>query len=168
MLLICALLLWYIYKNMEFKKKLPWFVLSMIFLFLSFDEIFGVHERLIGYTRETFNLSGYLYFSWVLPYGIVTAFIAIIYIPFLARLPNKIRFLFILAGLIFVLGAIGIEALGAKHFESFGGDNLEYVLYYTLEEFLEMIGISIFIFALLLYISNNHLSKIAIINLKRV
>lgn len=167
-LLFSAFLLLHIYLTKEGKKKLPWLILSGIFLFLSLDEIIGIHERLIRYPRETFDLSGYLYFSWIIPYGIVTALIGIVYIPFLKRLPKKVMILFITAGFIFVLGAVGIEALSAKQYETFGSDNFGYFLYYTLEEFMEMIGISIFIFALLLYISNNSPSKIATIKISRL
>lgn len=166
-LLFSALLLLNIYRITDGDKnlKLPWLILAGIFLFLSFDETFGLHEYLSWHTKETFDLSGYLYFSWIIPYGFVTALIGIVYIPFLKRLPKKVMFLFITAGFIFVLGAVGIEAMGAKQFEAYGRGNIEYFLYYTLEESLEMIGISIFIFALLLYISNTSPSKFATIEL---
>jgi len=46
-----------------------------------------------------------------------------------------------------------MEMLGGRHYELFGGDNAAYtMLFVTLEESLEMIGIVVFVYALLSYL----------------
>ena len=153
-LLISALLLRIIYNTIK-SGKLAWLILSFTFLFLSLDELLSLHERIIPFTRNLLNLSGYFYFAWVVPYSIITAIIGFLYIPFLMRLPKKVRYLFITSGFIFVLGAVGIEAISARQFETFGGNTFEYFFYYTLEECLEIIGISLFIVSLLYYLAKH-------------
>jgi hypothetical protein len=64
-----------------------------------------------------------------------------------------VRRLFILAGLIYLSGAIVIETVGGHYVTVWGHDSIRYVLCTTAEEFLEMIGIVVFIYALLKYMT---------------
>lgn len=63
--------------------------------------------------------------------------------------------LFIISGAIFLTGAIGFEMLSARHDSLYGINSITYKAYYTCEEFLEMLGIAIFIYALLRYLTSN-------------
>lgn len=132
---------------------IPWFGLSAIFLFLSIDEIASIHESLIDPMKETFNTSGLLFFSWVIPYSIGLIVFVIAYAKFLINLPRNTMILFITSGAIFVGGAIGIELFEGREAELHGFKTLAFALYYTAEEFLEMLGIVIFIYTLLSYIT---------------
>lgn len=134
------------------KKNLPWIILSAIFLFLSIDESISIHEKLIVVFREYLNVSGLLYFAWVIPYGILLIIFIILYIPFLIKLEKNTRNLFILSGIVFVSGAIGIELFEGQRYE-LNGEDFGFAIYYTIEESLEMLGISIFIYSLLKFIS---------------
>ncbi len=69
-------------------------------------------------------------------------------------LPKKIMILFIVSGTTFVAGAIGFEMLCGRHHALYGKNDLVYSIFYTCEEFLEMLGIVIFIYTLLLYIAS--------------
>jgi len=131
----------------------PWLGLAIIFLFLSIDETAQIHEKLTPYFRELFNTSGLLYYAWVIPNGIFVAGLAIVYLKFLMRLPNKIMILFVVSGTTFVSGAIGFEMLSGRLTYNYGRDSLLYAFYYSCEEFFEMLGIVIFIYTLLLYIA---------------
>jgi hypothetical protein len=131
--------------------SLYWAGLVIVFMFLGLDEISGIHEMLITPVRSSMNATGYLYFAWVIPYGIFTLILFLLYIRFLIDLPRKILCLFILSGFMFISGAIGFELLGGKHYELSGYD-LEYALYVTCEETLEMLGVATFIYALMTYI----------------
>ena len=51
---------------------LYWFGLSVIFLFMSVDEMLELHERLIEPLRGALETSGAFYYAWVIPYGIAT------------------------------------------------------------------------------------------------
>ncbi|VAW21228.1 hypothetical protein MNBD_BACTEROID01-1645, partial [hydrothermal vent metagenome] len=67
-----------------------WFVLMVIFLFLSFDEILSIHERLIAPVSELLNTSGMLAFAWVIPYGVLLLVFVVAYSRFLIKLPRNI------------------------------------------------------------------------------
>ncbi|MBA5763113.1 hypothetical protein H2O73_12195 [Vibrio sp. 404] len=167
MILVCSALLYLI--AVEHKKEqlssIPWFGLSFIFLFLSFDEIVSVHETFTVPVRETFETSKLLYYAWVLPYGVALAIFVVTYSKFLLKLPKKTMALFVLSGSIFVIGAIGFEMLGGGQAETLGIDNTLYFIFYTCEEFLEMLGIAIFLYSLLLYITTDAKSlEIAVVN----
>ncbi len=128
-----------------------WLGLAIIFLFLSIDEIASIHERLIDPVKTSLNTSGLLFFAWVIPYGIALMIFVVAYAKFLMNLPKKIMVLFIISGTIFVSGAIGVELFEGKEASLNGYNTLVFALYYTFEEFLEMLGIVIFIYTLLLY-----------------
>jgi hypothetical protein len=133
---------------------LGWLGLSLIFLYLSLDEILELHETLILLFRTKFNLSGLLYFSWIVPYSIGVIIFSILYFPFMRNLRKKTALSFLIAGTIFIIGAVGIEMIDGNYFETYGAD-INYSLWTTLEEFLEMIGISYFIYALLKHLALN-------------
>lgn len=125
-------------------EYLSWLGLAVIFLFLSFDETVSIHER---FGCSTTN-------RWVNVYGIALIIFIIFYLKFLIRLPKSIMILFVISGVTFVSGSIGFELLGGRHNALYGTNNLIYAIYYTIEEFLEMLGIAIFIYTLLTYIGN--------------
>lgn len=155
--LICASILLFIIGYLHKKinlSYLPWFGLSLIFLFLSIDETSSIHERLTAPVKESLNTSGLLFYAWVIPYSIGLMVFLLVYARFLLNLPKKTMILFIVSGCIFVTGAIGFELLGGRQAEQFGPNDLLYSLFYTCEELLEMLGIAIFIYALLTYLVN--------------
>lgn len=59
--------------------------------------------------------------------------------------------LFISSGAIFITGAIGFETLSGIQ-EKMNSENIVYGILYTFEELFEMLGIVLFIYALLCYI----------------
>ncbi|MDN3493006.1 hypothetical protein [Winogradskyella bathintestinalis] len=129
-----------------------WIGLSAMFIFISLDEMIQIHEQLRAPMEALFNTSGLLYFAWFIPYIIIVIIVGIAYFKFLMRLPKVISKLFILAGSIFVFGAVGMEMLGGMHAETHGEKTLNYALMYSFEEFLEMSGAAIFFYALVSYI----------------
>ncbi|MBC30694.1 MAG: hypothetical protein CMH48_07590 [Muricauda sp.] len=157
LLFICGLLLLYVYKVLPSLQshRGHWLFLSIIFDYLALDEFLSLHERLIPITKDYFEFTGPLYYSWVLPYGLILAALTIYFLPFLKNLPKKITRLFILSGSTFVGGAIGMELFGGMQHSSYGKETFLYAVFYTIEETLEMLGLAIFIFALLYFIANH-------------
>ena len=156
-LLFCSVLLAFIARS---RKREPysahWAGLAAVFLFLSLDEMLQWHEILVNPVRATLDTSGLLYFAWVIPYGLLLLTLLVLYTRFIFyHLPNRTRGLFVLAGLMFVSGAIGVEMLGGRHAELYGDQNLTMVLYQTVEESLEIMGILVFIYALTSYIATD-------------
>jgi len=133
-----------------------WFVLAAIFLYLSIDESALLHEMVEKPVRRALDLSGYLYFAWIIP--AVCCLIALgLYIRrFLFDLPKSTRWLFLIAGAVFVGGAVGMEAIGSNIFYTHRGHKtMAYNLWATLEESFEMFGWIIFFYALLNYVAQN-------------
>lgn len=166
-LLLCSVLLAMIAavkRQQRDRFKNHWAGLSAIFLLLSIDEAASLHELLIEPVRNSLKTDGYFYFAWVIP-GLAFVFlVTVLYWKFLASLPVKTRNLVILSGVIFIGGAIGVEMLGGNYlqenaanisYENFAGwRGMGVALILTLEEALEMIGVAIFVYALLDYMRN--------------
>ena len=139
-----------------------WVVLAVIFLFLSMDEAASIHEKgselalLIMPSLVDFGyLSRYLYFAWVV-FGVPFVLLfSLAYLRFLIHLPAKTRSLFVLAGIIYVGGALGVEMLGARDFYLYGeGRPLVHSMLILWEEGFEMFGIVVFIYALTSYLGS--------------
>lgn len=138
------------------RRRQPWHHwagLAVVFLFLAVDEFTSIHERLTVPVRETLDVGGYLHYAWVIPYGLLGLILLLVYARFLLRLPRHIAVLFVVSGSIFVAGAIGMEMVGASIAEATSRATLSYDLATTAEELLEMLGIALFIYALLRYAS---------------
>lgn len=149
-LLLCSFFLFIIAsaKRKSGKNHVYWFGLAVIFLFLSIDESLMIHEGLIEKVRTLLNTSGYLYFAWVIPYGTGLIIFLLVYTRFLFNLPHKTRLLFIIAGFVYISGAIGLELIGGRYYELYGEQSLSFIILSTIEEILEMAGVVIFIYAL--------------------
>jgi hypothetical protein len=130
-----------------------WIVLAFIFLFLAIDEASSIHEQLTVVTRETLGTSGYLFFAWVIPYGIATLLLLVLFAKFLLQLPSPTRTLFTVSGVIYLTGAIGFEMLGGHYVTQPNANEVIYSVIYTLEEVFEMSGVALFIYAILNYIT---------------
>lgn len=131
-----------------------WVGLALVFLLMSIDECANVHELFNGPLREWFDLSGPLYWSWVLPGAAFVSLFAICYLRFIAHLSHESRNLFLLSGGIYVFGSLGVEMVGAAVYSAAGLERTPaYLLVTVFEEGCELIGISVFVFALLRYLS---------------
>jgi hypothetical protein len=169
--LLCSILLAVIAvakRQHNDQYSLHWSVLSIILLLLSLDEVASIHEA-IGQELERllhnttgFNPSGAISFFWVVPGAAFVFIVLLAYLRFLAHLPQTTRRLFLFAGALFVLGALGIEMLSAQVVSLSGGeDNWESAsaipkilvgLQTSIEEMFEMLGLAAFVYALLAYI----------------
>lgn len=134
------------------EPKAAWVWLALIFLFLALDDTAMLHERLGSKVHEVFQTTGYLRYAWVIPYGIGVLIFVAAYARFLLRLPRNIMWLFILSGAVFVTGAIGMEMLSANINDYRDTRLMTFFLQETVEETLELMGVSMFIYSLLRYL----------------
>ena len=130
-----------------------WKALSFIFIYLAIDEACSIHELLIPVLRNAFDARGFLYFTWVIPGFAAVLIFLIAFRKFIYNLPTKTKTLFILGGVVYLLGALGMEMVGG-YLADRSGYNTIYSLASTTEELLEMFGIVIFINGLLSYIQS--------------
>lgn len=145
---------------------LYWAGLSVVFLYLSADESSSIHERLGGgigrYVLGATGIGqeGILGRAWVV-FGVgMVLIVTLVFLRFFIALPSKTRRLFFVAGLLFVTGAIGLEMVAAFYLDFYGGgDNMTLVQdtvrtqLPNVEEFLEMLGVIVFLYALMSYIN---------------
>ena len=143
-----------------------WLGLGLIFLFLGADEIAQIHETTIANTIAALRHSesggmatevaaaGLRHSEpdktgWFWLYVPLLAAFGAAYLPFLMRLPRRIAVLFIVAGAIYVGGAIGVEKFVNWFAGKYGDDTVGYVLIDNLGEFMESTGIALFVYAIL-------------------
>jgi len=156
LLLLCAILLAVITlrKSRTNSRYIHhWRILALIFIFLSIDETISIHEKLIFPLRSALNTGGIFHFAWIVVYIPLVAIFVIFYLRFLAHLPKTTRQLFWLSGTTYVAGAIGFEMIGGPIAETFGEEALPYLISVHFEEGLELLGLTIFVYGLLDYIS---------------
>jgi hypothetical protein len=147
LLLACAVLLGAIAvrrRRVRARFALHWAALSAIFVALSVDEAVSLHEQGIEPLRDALDAGGLLYFTWVLPAAGVLVFLAAVYSRFLVHLPPRILRIFLVAAALYVVGALGIEALGGLYADQQGRNQLAYGLIANVEEVLEIAGVLAF------------------------
>ena len=134
-----------------------WLVLSIVFVFLALDESISIHERLIDPLRLALNATGIFYYAWIIPYGIGVVLLSIVTIPVFWRMQKRIRFYFGLSAAIYLFAAIGLEMISGKYLVMMNEKkDIVWILMVTLEETLEMAGLIILVYALLLLLRNTY------------
>lgn len=127
-----------------------WIGLAVIFLLLSVEEIATFHE-LLSARMGSLHLTGFLSFAWVIPAGCFVLLFALAYLRFLLHLPAPFRVLFVVSGVVYVFGAVGMEMIGGEIKQTWGVHGL-YYLCVMVEEGCEMLGASLFVFTQLKYL----------------
>jgi hypothetical protein len=126
--------------------------LAVIFLYLSIDEGAVIHDILAEPMQTAFNTTGYMAFGWQIVAAPLVLLFALVYLRFLFRLPAPTRNRFIVAGLLYVGGALVVEGVSANQWYLEGGVTFGYLAIATVEELSEMLGVVVFIYALLAYL----------------
>lgn len=142
---------YYITNQQHDKDRNYWLLLSVIFTGLSIDEAVSIHERLGNPVQQVVGIHKWFYYAWVIPAGLLLVVLGIGLFKFLMRLPTDTRTRFLIAGGLYVGGALGVEMIGGYYHFLYGQENITYNLIATLEETLEMLGVVFFIRAILLH-----------------
>lgn len=151
---LCFYLLASLPDEIKNKHRKYWLGLSGVFLFLSFDEGAKIHEKIGDFTEDFVDASGYLFYPWVLSYGVLVLFLGVVYLKFFLKMEKKVFRSFMLSAFIYLSGAIGFELLGANESSAHGTDTVLYSVLYTIEESLEMFGVIYLIWILLSLLEN--------------
>lgn len=161
-ILLSSAILWRIGSREDEKAKrrsVSWKILSIFFVLLAVDEFGSVHEFMIqpmrGLVEQSSLDSDYLYFAWFIPYAVLVLVLGVVLGKFFFTLPLGTRWIFTLAGVVFLSGAVGMEMIGGKYWADQGWAidgsdpvDINYALLTTVEELLEMLGVVIFIYGL--------------------
>jgi hypothetical protein len=142
-----------------------WLALAFGFLCLSADEAASIHEmaaplvdRWLETTGQMDTVISGIGTSWLLAGIPVAAIVFLMFWGFLQHLPFTTRALFLIAGGLFITGAIGVEAVGGRYLLHNGGSHtLTYQMMVAVEEGLEMVGIVVFLYALMSYMATHRI-----------
>lgn len=160
LLLFCSIMLYNIYKfNKNTRYSKHWKGLSIIFLLMSIDETLSFHETLQYFIKNILNIntSGFLYFAWVIPGAAFVLVFIVCYLGFIKNLPPRFKRLFLIAGSLYVTGSLFLELFAGYIVDPTTTHDFEFYFYLiqsTSEECLEMLGIAIFAYALMSYITS--------------
>lgn len=167
-------------RMLNVKQRYGWLVMTGAFTFLGLDEGSQIHEKFMLVTLRLLNHGqtngsdlGWLYYAWVLPYGIAAALLVLILTKWMLALDNDTRRGLIISGFVYVVGAVFMEMYSGRVAEHFSPadlppgamdhlpcevypanschlyTNLRYIAAYTLEETLEMAALVICAYTLM-------------------
>jgi hypothetical protein len=105
------------------------------------------------YLNQEFSSLGLPLYAWVVPYGLAVAGLGTFLLRWFLELDRSLQRTLMLAGSIFLSGALGLELVSSNYYESLSPDRevfrtLTGDLLATLEEACEFAGLSIFLHAL--------------------
>ena len=113
-----------------------WWGVAIVFGYASMDEAAEIHEHLGG----LIGTHGVLYFDWIVFAIAILIALSLVYLRFVIALPRATRIGLVIAGIIYIGGAVGMELPLGWWTERHGNDGLGYALIDWVEETLEMIG----------------------------
>lgn len=150
-LLLAALLLWRT-GAAGGRHRRHWRVLAGVFTVLSLDEFSQFHE--LGAQADVLDGEA-SYLSWLVLAAPLVVVLGLAYLRLLLQLPARIRWLMLASAALYLGGAAGIEVLGAftgRENIGFtpGWASMRYVLAASAEELCEMVGITLFVYAVAL------------------
>ena len=162
LLLMMASVLLAVVTRLEHRSARPfvghWAALSAGFALMAVDEGWSFHEKLNGPVRALLgnNDLGAYYYAWVVPAIVLVALLTLFFLRFLLQLPTRTRVAFLVAAFFYVGGAVGIELLEGRFDEVHGDRNLVSGLLATVQETGEMVGVIVFVWALLRYLGTHY------------
>ena len=121
----------------EPRWSVGWWILAAVFAIMSFDEVADVHGRLSPQiSRLLGDTTGVFTFAWIFPAVVLGIGLLIVEGPFLRRLGTTGRDL-VIAGGLFVAGAVGLEMVEGDLASQGDKESLQYGLSVLAEELLE-------------------------------
>lgn len=134
-----------------------WATAAALALLLALDEYLSLHEQLVEPVRAALGSgpAGLLHYAWVVPGVGAVLVTSVVFMPFLRRLPTRLRHLVLVSGSLYLAGALCMESVGGA-LENAAGDrgSYGYVAATTLEETLEVLGVAVLLYALLEHVAN--------------
>lgn len=131
------------------RRRTSWALFCLMCLYFSLDESAVVHEKLNDPGSQLAASMGIeTQFSWLLLAALPVLIVVGVLLRHVWLLPKLQRWMIIIAGTVFLAGAVGFEILGGAVWNP-KNYTWEYYRYALAEEFLEMAGVSLLIVALL-------------------
>lgn len=134
-----------------------WAVLGALFMLMSVDEIVQVHERFMHLIHHFVQTGGLLTNAWVILAFVLLPVLGAYYFRFLLALPRRACVLFVISGTVYVSGVVGVEMISGLMKSEYGFGSLAFAISSTVEESLELIGLSLFAWSLADYVMREKL-----------
>ncbi|GAA5192183.1 hypothetical protein GCM10025772_20740 [Ferrimonas gelatinilytica] len=156
-LLLFSAGLFLLFGRLEYREQGYWNLLGFIFACLAMDEAFEFHESLTSPMQKLLGPGdlGIFHYAWVIPGALAVLLLASVLFRFWWR-QERLRWSLLLAAVVFLSGALGVEALGGRYMEQHGAMDHSYRLMTQVEESLEMLGVLLLIRTLLSHLAKYH------------
>jgi hypothetical protein len=132
-----------------------WYGLSIIFLLLSVDELATLHEKVSARLSNVLHTGGIFYYAWVIPAAVFLIVFGLAYLKFWIDLPADTRWLFFAAGFMYLTGAFGLEMVEGLHNSLYSTTDVLSAILGSAQDVIEMLGVLVFIYALMRYITSH-------------
>jgi hypothetical protein len=150
-LFLCAFLALQLALREGNARRRSWVAVAVLCVAMSIDEGLSVHEMLTNLLKARLHLDRFSAVGGIVVALPLVGVVASTLFGMLATLPDQARRRLILAAMLFVTGAVGVETVGARYASVYNLAPGFYALA-TVEEALEMAGVWVF-FGLLLSLS---------------
>jgi len=140
-------------RSVDRPRTAYWAGLAVVFTYLAIDEGFEIHERISKMSASFIGAHELKLYAWLVPYAFLGIAFLAVYARFLLQLPRVDALRILRSGIVYVAGAGVAEAIGAWYVHVYHTEHaLGYDVETAIEESLEMVGVIMFIYALLKYI----------------
>lgn len=136
------------------RQRWGWLLLAIGFAFLSLDELASLHEEWGSLAAGRVERDGFFRFRWIAVALALLPLVFLVFLPLLKSLSAHFRRDFIVAGIVFVGSAVFLEGIGGLVASRGGADSIGYDLLNVVENGGEMVGIALFVAALIRYIAS--------------
>ena len=158
LLLIAAALVWHVLRIEKSRgTRRLWYLRGLVagFVYLSIDETAAIHEQFTNIVQGAVEVrSSALQYSWVLVAIPLVVAAGLAYGNWIRRLPTNVRSLVIVGGIVFIMGGIGLEMASSLLQFGLGSEQLAALAGHG-EELLEMLGVIVFIEAMMRYLADD-------------
>lgn len=156
MLSFAAILAFVVARMSEGKRRLTWYFVSLIVILASMDEVARLHELAV----QSIHVKYYggagttvIQNAWLIILPFVLAVTALVMFVLAKALPKRTLKILIIAGLIYLVGALGVEIISS----GMNPNSWTYTTLITaLEEGLELIGTALLVFCIADYMNTKH------------
>ena len=131
------------------RRSKGWWAAAFVAGTMSLDEAVSLHERLSPVIGDLLEGDTLRTFGWIVPGAVVGIGLAVAAFRLTAELGTSATSWFRAGVVVYLVGAIAFEVVGALLFDRFGEDAIPYRLSVIAEEGLEMLGAVIMVVAAL-------------------
>lgn len=134
------------------KFSFQWLCLSIVFFSLAIDEFRARHEGLGYLADEYFGEDNLIIQDWAYAGIVIVVLVALFFLPLFNHLSPGHKLRFFISAALYVGGFLGVEIIGSIYEIRYGIQDIPYLLFTTVEETLEMVGVIYFINTLMIYL----------------